>query len=386
MAAIAFQRPRRLEYNPETMTDTYGEFWAQPFERGFGTTVGHAFRRVLLSSIEGAAITAVKIEGVLHEFSSMPGVVEDTTDIILNLKQIPIKMHGRESRTLTLKAKGPGVIKSGDIEAPADVEIVDEDKYIATLSEEGEIKMELIVKVKRGYVPADRNFDEDMPIGFIPMDSVHSPVMKANYFVEDARLGQTTDYDKLTLQIWTNGTITPEEALAHSGVILKDHLAMFINFEKTEEDEEEATLSEEKRRMKEYLAKSVAELEFSVRPANCLEAANVVTIADLVQKTEEEMLQTPNFGKKSLQEIKDVLAEMGLRLGMKLGPDGLPMEDDGERMPEEQKPKKKQKTSEKTKKKKPTKKSKEKETKKTGKKNSTGKTGSKKEKKAKEEE
>ncbi len=325
-----FQKPKRLEYDSDTLTDDYGEFYAQPFERGFGTTMGHAVRRVLLSSIEGAAITAVRIEGVLHEFSSLPGVVEDTTDIILNLKQIPIKMHVSTPQTVTLKFKGPGVIKSGDIETSADVEIIDKDKYIATLSEDAELEAEMIVKLGRGYVPADQNFDTDLPVGFIPMDSIHSPVVKVNYKVEDARLGQTTDYDKLNLQVWTNGTISPKDALAHSALIIKDHLSIFINFEEQKVDEPDDTLSEEKRRIKECLAKSVAELEFSVRPANCLEAANVVTIADLVQKTEDEMLQTPNFGKKSLNEIKDVLTDMGLKLGMKLGPDGLPLDDNGD--------------------------------------------------------
>ncbi len=330
MLTGGFQKPKRLEYNPETLTDSYGEFFAQPFERGFGTTMGHSFRRVLLSSIEGAAITAVRIKGILHEFSSLPGVVEDTTDIILNLKQIPMKMHVSTPRTITLKFKGPGVIKSGDIETSKDVEIVDKERYIATLSEDAELEAEMIVKTGRGYIPADQNFDDNLPIGFIPMDSIHSPVVKVNYRIEDARLGQTTDYDKLILQVWTNGTITPKDALAHSALIIKDHLSIFINFEEQRSNETGDALSEEKRRIKEYLAKSVAELEFSVRPANCLEAANVVTIADLVQKTEDEMLQTPNFGKKSLNEIREVLSDMGLRLGMKLGPDGLPLDMNGE--------------------------------------------------------
>src|SRR5262245_26748733 len=226
-----FQKPKRLEIDTGTLTSTYGKFYAQPFERGFGTTVGNALRRVLLSSIEGAAITAVKIEGVLHEFSSLPGVVEDTTDIILNLKQIPIKLNVDHAETITLRCDGPREVRASDIEASSNVEILDPDVHIASLSEEGRLHMEMPVKPGRGYVSADRNFDADLDIGYIPIDSVHSPVRKVNYTVEDARLGQTTDYDKLTLEVWTNGSVLPQDAVALASKLIKDHLSIFINFE-----------------------------------------------------------------------------------------------------------------------------------------------------------
>ncbi len=226
-----FQKPKRLAMDSESLTDKYGHFWAQPFERGFGTTIGNALRRVLLSSIEGAAITAVKIEGVLHEFQSIPGVVEDATDIILNLKQIPFKLSGDAPKMIYLRADQPGVITSGMIEADGDVEVLDKDVYIATVSEGGKIEMELRLKKGRGYVSADKNFDEDLGLGFIPIDSVHSPVRKVNYSVEAARLGQITDYDKLALEVWTNGSVTPPDAIGLAAKLLKDHMNIFINFE-----------------------------------------------------------------------------------------------------------------------------------------------------------
>ncbi|HMC29852.1 MAG TPA: DNA-directed RNA polymerase subunit alpha [Candidatus Angelobacter sp.] len=315
-----FQKPKRLATDTETLTDKYGRFYAQPFERGFGTTIGNALRRVLLSSIEGAAVTAVKIEGVLHEFQSIPGVVEDATDIILNLKQVPFKLNGDGPKAIYLKAEQPGVVTSGMIEADADVEILDKNVYIATVSEGGKLDMEMRLKRGRGYVAADKNFDEDLGLGFIPIDSVHSPVRKVNYTVEAARLGQITDYDKLDIEIWTNGSIAPADALGLAAKLLKDHMTIFINFE--EELETEARGEEKPLIKNENLNRSVEELELSVRSYNCLKNANIQTIGELVQKTEAEMLKTKNFGRKSLNEIKEILASMGLSLGMKIDDQG----------------------------------------------------------------
>ena len=236
-----FQRPKRLEFERETLTDRFGRFYAQPFERGFGTTIGNALRRVLLSSIEGAAVTAVKIDGVLHEFSPIPGVVEDATDIILNLKQIPLKMHGDTTKTLYLRVDKAGEVKARDIEADADVEILEPDAHIATVAEGGKLHMEMRIKRGRGYVAADKNFDEDLGIGWIPIDSVHSPVKKVNYLVEAARLGQTTDYDKLTVEVWTNGSITPRDAVSLSAKLIRDHLNIFINLEDAGDLQEDAS-------------------------------------------------------------------------------------------------------------------------------------------------
>ncbi len=311
-----FQKPKRLATDTETLTDKYGRFYAQPFERGFGTTIGNALRRVLLSSIEGAAVTAVKIEGVLHEFQSIPGVVEDATDIILNLKQIPFKLNGEGPKAIYLKADQPGVVTSGMIEADGDVEVLDKDVYIATVSEGGKLDMEMRLKRGRGYVSADKNFDEDLGLGFIPIDSVHSPVRKVNYTVEAARLGQITDYDKLDIEIWTNNSIAPADALGLAAKLLKDHMTIFINFE--EELETESSREEKPQIKNENLNRSVEELELSVRSYNCLKNANIQTIGELVQKTEAEMLKTKNFGRKSLNEIKEILASMGLSLGMKI--------------------------------------------------------------------
>src|SRR5512147_610990 len=316
-----FQKPKRLAADTETLTDKYGRFWAQPFERGFGTTIGNALRRVLLSSIEGAAVTAVKIEGVLHEFQSIPGVVEDATDIILNLKQVPFKLNGEGPKAIYLRAEQPGVVTSGMIEADADVEVLDKDVYIATVSEGGRLDMEMRLKRGRGYVSADKNFDEDLGIGFIPIDSVHSPVRKCNYTVEAARLGQITDYDKLTLEVWTNGSITPGDAIGLAAKLLKDHMNIFINFE--EELEAETGGEDRKPEIRnENLNRSVEELELSVRSYNCLKNANIQTIGELVQRSEAEMLKTKNFGRKSLNEIKEILANMGLSLGMRIDQHG----------------------------------------------------------------
>ncbi len=319
-----FQKPKRLVCNTDTLTDKYGQFSAQPFERGFGTTIGNALRRVLLSSIEGAAITAVKIEGVLHEFSSIPGVVEDATDIILNLKQIPLKMHVEGPKTLHLHADQPGEVTSRLLQEDADVEILDKDVYLATISEGGALHIEMRVKIGRGYVSAERNFDEDLPIGYIPVDSVHSPIRKVNYTVEAARLGQMTDYDKLTLDVWSNGAVTPQDAIGLSAKLLKDHMVIFINFEEAAEVEE-AVPEKAAPVYNENLDRSVDELELSVRSYNCLKNANITTIRELVQKSETEMLKTKNFGRKSLNEIKEILTTMGLGLGMKFDEKGQPI-------------------------------------------------------------
>jgi DNA-directed RNA polymerase subunit alpha len=314
-----FQKPKRLEIDSETLTSVYGKFYAQPFERGFGTTIGNALRRVLLSSIEGAAITAVKIEGVLHEFSSLPGVVEDVTDIILNLKQIPIKMHTNDEKILTLDVSRKGKVTAADLQGDSAIEILDPDAPIATLSENGRLQMEMRVSTGRGYVSADKNFDDDMGIGYIPIDSVHSPVRRCNYHVEAARIGQATDYDRLVLEVWTNGTISPTDAVGLAATLLRDHLTIFVNadHETALEGVGEGELPEN---LAEYLNKSVDELELSVRSANCLKNAGIRTIRDLVQRTEKDMLETKNFGRKSLNEIKDILRPMGLSLGMEIEP------------------------------------------------------------------
>ncbi len=319
-----FQKPKRLACNVDTLTDKYGQFNAQPFERGFGTTIGNALRRVLLSSIEGAAITAVKIEGVLHEFSSIPGVVEDATDIILNLKQIPLKMNVEGPKTLYLNVDRPGEVTSRMIQEDSDVEILDKDVYLATVSESGKLQIEMRVKIERGYVPAEKNFDEDLPIGYIPLDSAHSPIRKVNYTVEAARLGQMTDYDKLTLDVWTNGAVNPADAIGLAAKLLKDHMNIFINFEE-EPEAEEVPVEKTVEVRNENLDRSVEELELSVRSYNCLKNANISTIRELVQKTEQDMLKTKNFGRKSLNEIKEILASMGLSLGMKFDEKGAPI-------------------------------------------------------------
>jgi DNA-directed RNA polymerase subunit alpha len=318
-----FQKPKRLLANTDTLTDKYGMFWAQPFERGFGTTIGNALRRVLLSSIEGPAITAVKIEGVLHEFSAIPGVVEDATDIILNLKQIPFKVHSAADghRTVRLVAEHPGVVLSGQIEAGADIEILDRNLYLATVSEGGRLEVEMRIKIGRGYVSADKNYDEDLGLGYIPIDSVHSPVRKVNYTVDAARLGQVTDYDKLALECWTNGVVSPQDAIGFAAKLLKDHMAIFINFEEQLEAEE-ATGESAAERLNEHLNRSVEELDLSVRSYNCLKNAQIQTIADLVTKSEADMLKTKNFGRKSLNEIKEILSQMGLCLGMRIDEQG----------------------------------------------------------------
>jgi DNA-directed RNA polymerase subunit alpha len=316
-----FQKPKRLVANTETLTDRYGMFTAQPFQRGFGTTIGNSLRRILLSSIEGAAITAVRIDGVEHEFSPIPGVVEDATDIILNLKQVPFKIMGEGIKTVHLSIDQPGDVRSGQIETDADVEVLDRDVHIATVSEGGKLHVEMRLKKGRGYVSADKNFDEDLALGYIPIDSVHSPVRKVNFQVEAARLGQMTDYDKLTLEVWSNGAVSPQDAIGYAAKLLKDHMSIFINFEEVPEPSEEIA-ERGLDKMSEILNRSVEELELSVRSYNCLKNANIQTIGELVQKTEAEMLRTKNFGRKSLNEIKEILANMGLALGMRVDAHG----------------------------------------------------------------
>ncbi|MDQ6677939.1 MAG: DNA-directed RNA polymerase subunit alpha [Acidobacteriota bacterium] len=311
-----FQKPKRLVANTDTLTDRYGSFTAQPFQRGFGTTIGNGLRRVLLSSIEGAAITAVRIEGADHEFSPIPGVVEDATDIILNLKQIPFKVMSEGVKTVRLSIDSAGDVMSGQIQTDHDVEVLDRNLHVATVSEGGKLNIEMRLRSGRGYVSADKNFDEDLAVGFIPIDSVHSPVRKVNFSVEAARLGQMTDYDKLTLEVWTNGAVSPQDSIGYAAKLLKDHMSIFINFEEVAEATED-TSERGLDKMGDQLNRSVEELELSVRSYNCLKNANIQTIGELVQKSESEMLRTKNFGRKSLNEIKEILGTMGLALGMR---------------------------------------------------------------------
>jgi DNA-directed RNA polymerase subunit alpha len=311
-----FQRPKRIEIDRDTLTPTYGRFTAQPFERGFATTIGNALRRCLLSSIEGAAITAIHIEGVLHEFSSIPGVVEDVTDIILNLKQVPILLHTEEPKVLSIDVTGPGKVTAGQMTEDPQIEIYDPTVHIATPNEEGRLKLQAQVKRGRGYVSADRNFDESMGIGWIPVDSAHSPVRRVNYRVEAARLGQTTDYERLILEVWTNGTVSPEEAVSLAAMLLKDHLGIFIQTEESLRHDGGELGREELAGLDALLAKNIDELDLSVRSANSLKNANIHTLRDLVRRTEKDMLETKNFGKKSLEEVQEVLDKLGLSLGM----------------------------------------------------------------------
>jgi DNA-directed RNA polymerase subunit alpha len=313
-----FQRPKRIDVDRDTLTATYGRFTAQPFERGFATTIGNALRRCLLSSIEGAAVTAIHIEGVLHEFSSMPGVVEDVTDIILNLKQVPIRLHTDEPKVLSIDVPGPGVVTAGQMTEDPQVEIVDPNVHIATLNEEARLKLQAQVKRGRGYVSADRNFDESMGIGWIPVDSAHSPVRRVNYRVEAARLGQTTDFERLILEVWTNGTVSPDEAVSLAAMLLKDHLGIFIQSEESLRHDGGELGREELAGLDALLAKHIDELDLSVRSANSLKNANIHTLRDLVRRSEKDMLETKNFGRKSLEEVQEVLDKLGLSLGMEV--------------------------------------------------------------------
>ncbi len=310
-------RPKMLVLDKDSSSEKYAKFVGEPFERGFGMTIGNSLRRILLSSIHGSAFTAVRIEGVLHEFSSVPDVVEDVTDIVLNLKEVRIKMEGWDPRDCSVDAQGPCLVRAGDIKTDGKVSVLNPDQHIATVSENGRLKMQLRAERGRGYVPADQNKKSGAPVDEIPMDSLFSPIRRVNYQVTNARVGQRTDYDRLTLEVWTDGSIMPQDAVAYASKILKEQLAIFINFPEDELSERDR-VGEEQEKLWEKLNRSVDELELSVRSANCLESANIKTIGDLVQKTEAEMLKTKNFGRKSLKEIKDILAEMGLGLGMKI--------------------------------------------------------------------
>ena len=308
-------RPRMLEL--EERTETYGKFVCEPLERGFGITLGNSLRRILLSSLQGAAITAVKIEGALHEFTTLPDVVEDVTDIILNLKEVLIRVTDAKPRIIRLDKEGEGKVTARDISLVDGVEVLNPDHPVCTLSRGGKIHMELHVGMGRGYVPAERNKLPNMAVGTVPIDSLFSPVKKVNYTVTNARVGQQTDFDKLTLEVWTNGAVRPDDALAFAAKILKEQLSIFINFEEQPEPVE-SPVNEEQEKLNENLWRTVDELELSVRSANCLQNANIKYIGELVQRSEAEMLKTKNFGRKSLKEIKEILATMGLSLGMKL--------------------------------------------------------------------
>jgi DNA-directed RNA polymerase subunit alpha len=322
MIETGFQRPKYLECDYDTLTETYGRFSAQPFERGFGVTIGNALRRILLSSINGAAVAAVRIQGVLHEFSSIPGIVEDVTDIILNIKSVPLKLEGDEQKVMTLKKKGPAEAKTSDIEHDADVEILDKDIHIASLDKDGELDMEMVVKNNRGYISADQNYSEDLSVDFIPLDSSHSPVLKVNYRVEPARVGKRIDYEKLDLEIWTTGSVSPTDSLAQAAKIMRDHLVIFLNIVDEPMEREQVVSKKEIPHLSQIdiLSKSIDHLELSVRSNNCLRSAGIDKIYELVQKTEEELLKTKNFGRKSLTEIKETLQEIDLGLNLDLHP------------------------------------------------------------------
>ncbi|MBI5455167.1 MAG: DNA-directed RNA polymerase subunit alpha [Deltaproteobacteria bacterium] len=327
-------KPKKLEAEKETLTNTYGKFVAEPLERGFGVTIGNSLRRILLSSLQGAAITSVRIEGILHEFSSIPGVKEDVSDIILNLKQVKLKMHGDGPKVLRIKGSNEGVVKAGDIICDSTVEVLNPDLPIATVSKDSKFECEFIANIGKGYVPSERNKLPEQPIGVIPIDSIFQPVTRVNFNVTHARVGQRTDYDKLVLELWTTGAIDPQSAVSIAAKILKDQLSVFITFEEAEE-EALGERSEAKPLFNENLFKTVDELELSVRSANCLKNADIKYIGEMVQKTEQEMLRTKNFGRKSLNEIKELLHSMGLDFGMKV--DGFPSRKDLDAMHTEHK-------------------------------------------------
>lgn len=309
-----FEMPKRLEVEQASLTPTYGKFVAEPFERGYGTTIGNSLRRVLISSIEGAAVTSIKIENVLHEFSTIDGVVEDVPQIVLNIKKLVLKYHGKQSKKVVIDVKRKGEITAKDIQTDETIEVVNPDLVIATLTKDVRFYMELDIARGRGYVPAERNKQEGMALGTIAVDSIFSPVTKVNFMVEDTRVGQITDYDRLILEVFTNGAMTPEESMLYASNILQRHLDIFVNYGELPEEEEEE--EEEDKDFVDMINKPITELELSVRSANCLEAANIKTIGDLIQKTEPQMLKYKNFGKKSLSEITNILTAMGLQLGM----------------------------------------------------------------------
>ncbi len=312
----AIIQPKRLEVEEETLSRFYGKFTAEPFERGFGITLGNSLRRILLASLQGAAITALRIDGILHEFSTIPGVREDVTEIVLNLKEVRFKLSSEGPETVFIKTKGEREVTAADIVGNSNVEVLNPEQHIATLASDASLNMDMTIALGRGYCPAEKNRHPNQPIGTIPIDAIFSPVRKVNYTVTHARVGQITDYDKLTFEIWTDGSVTPEDAVAYAAKILKTQLKLFINFEEDIEPlpEEKTT----KTQVNENLYRSIEELELSVRSSNCLRNANIRYIWELVQKTEGEMLKTKNFGRKSLNEIKEILSEMGLTLGMKI--------------------------------------------------------------------
>jgi DNA-directed RNA polymerase subunit alpha len=310
-------KPMSVRIDDDTRSAVYGKFTCEPLERGFGITMGNSLRRVMLSSLQGASITAVKIHNVLHEFTTIPNVVEDVAEIILNLKGVVIKKPNPKAVQLILDVKGPGVVTASDIQLVDNIEILNPAHYICTLSDGGRLRMEISVRSGRGYIPADVHKDEVLGVGSIPVDALYSPIIKVNYTVTNARVGQRTDYDKLTMEIWTNGTVEPKDALAYSAKIIKEHLQIFISFDEQDEPIESSESGPDSE-INQYLFRSVDELELSVRSANCLQNANIKYIGQLVQKSETEMLKTKNFGRKSLKEIKEILAEMGLSLGMKI--------------------------------------------------------------------
>ena len=316
MNAKNFQMPRFVQIDEESLSDDYGLFSVQPLERGFGATIGNALRRVLLSSIEGAAVKAVKIEGIQHEFTVIEGVVEDVTEVVLNLKEICLRMHTDADKLLYVKKEGPGELKAGDLQVDADVEVMNPDLHIATLDKDGVLDMEVTVGKGRGYVLAEANKQADQPMGTIVLDAAFSPIRKVHYEIDNARVGQQTDYDKLSLAVWTNSVVRPDDAVAHAARILKNHLELFINFEEEPEEELEEVVDEETRRIATLLKMPVDELELSVRSANCLKAANIITLEDLVQKTENEMLKFRNFGRKSLNELTAILENLGIAFGI----------------------------------------------------------------------
>ncbi|RLC06807.1 MAG: DNA-directed RNA polymerase subunit alpha [Deltaproteobacteria bacterium] len=325
----AMIKPKKVEVDS---TPSYGKFVCEPLERGFGITIGNSLRRIILSSLHGAAIVTVKFESVMHEFTTIPGVLEDITEIILNLKEVRLRMAGTNPRTIYIDANGKGMVTAGDIVSDdGKVEVLNRDHHIATLSEKSELKMTMTVNIGKGYSLAESNKDEDAPVGTIPIDAVFSPVKRVNYVVGNARVGQRTDYDKLTLEVWTDGSVIPEDAVAYAAKIFKEQMAIFINFdEDLEPDPDEASEEQQKPKFNENLYRSVEELELSVRSANCLKNAEILKLYQLVQKSEAEMLKTKNFGRKSLNEIKEVLTDMGLSLGMKLDGFVPPAEDEEE--------------------------------------------------------
>ena len=316
-------KPKRLEFDKKNRSEYYGKLSAGPFERGFGVTIGNSLRRMLLSSIEGAAVVAVKFEGIFHEFSSIPGVVEDVTEIVLNIKQLNLRLIGEtDSKRIYIKASKAGTVYAKDVIADPDVEILNPDHALLTIDQSAKVDLEMIVRKGRGYVPADKHIIENESVQMIPIDSSFSPIEKISYHIENTRVGQSSDYDSLVMELWTNGGITPEDAVAHAAKIVKDHMQIFINFDE-EPEPVMPQVDEKKQKMLGNMAKCVEELELSVRSYNCLKNANIQTIAELVTKTDGEMLKTRNFGRKSLNEIKEILEEMGLHLGMKLEEEDL---------------------------------------------------------------